>query len=102
MNFESLPLFKPVAMLALVGSFLQPIAAEHTYAGEMTGKLPPSAVNMAEVTVTGTVTSSEDGAPIPGVSVTIVGTSKGTITDFDGNYSINTEEGQTLKYSYLG
>ncbi|AWW30912.1 SusC/RagA family TonB-linked outer membrane protein [Echinicola strongylocentroti] len=102
MNAKTLPLLKPVAALALVGCFLQPIATKGALAGEMTGESPLSAISMAEGTVTGTVTSSEDGNPIPGVSITIVGTSKGTITDLDGNYSIVAQEGQTLKYSYLG
>ena len=39
-------------------------------------------------TVTGTVTSAEDNAPLPGVSVLIKGTTVGTTTDVDGNYSI--------------
>ena len=53
-------------------------------------------------TITGTVTSATDGLPLPGVSVVIVGTTRGTQTDFDGNYSINAEVGQNLRFSYLG
>ena len=53
-------------------------------------------------TITGTVTSATDGSPLPGVSVVIVGTTRGTQTDFDGNYSINAEVGQNLRFSYLG
>lgn len=102
MKLKSLPLLRPVATLALVGSFLQPIAAIPAIGGDMKGVIPPHVMNLAEVTVTGTVISSEDGAPIPGVSVTIVGTSKGTITDLDGKYSLTVDEGQTLKFSYLG
>ncbi|MET6989076.1 SusC/RagA family TonB-linked outer membrane protein [Sediminicola arcticus] len=55
-----------------------------------------------EKTITGTVTSASDGAPLPGVSVVIVGTTRGTQTDFDGNYSINANVGQKLKFTYLG
>ncbi|WP_024478894.1 SusC/RagA family TonB-linked outer membrane protein [Cellulophaga baltica] len=54
-----------------------------------------------EKTITGTVTD-ESGLPLPGVSVLVVGTTKGTQTDFDGNYTINASEGQRLKFSYLG
>lgn len=54
-----------------------------------------------EKTVSGTVTDQE-GLPLPGVSVLVVGTTSGTQTDFDGNYSINVEEGQTLRFSYIG
>ncbi|WP_372641539.1 SusC/RagA family TonB-linked outer membrane protein [Ancylomarina sp.] len=53
-------------------------------------------------TVTGIVTSAEDGLSIPGVSVVVKGTSNGTSTDFDGNFSIQAEEGQTLVFSFVG
>lgn len=39
--------------------------------------------------VSGTVTSADDGLPLPGVAVVIQGTTQGTSTDLDGNYSIN-------------
>lgn len=52
-------------------------------------------------TVTGTV-SDEQGLPLPGVNVLIKGTSSGTQTDFDGNYTINVAQGQTLSFSYVG
>ncbi|WP_125720045.1 SusC/RagA family TonB-linked outer membrane protein [Flavobacterium ustbae] len=53
-------------------------------------------------TVTGTVKSKADGIPIPGVSVVIQGTTNGTTTDFDGNYSISVAPAQTLSFSYMG
>ncbi|MDX1328650.1 MAG: carboxypeptidase-like regulatory domain-containing protein, partial [Arenibacter sp.] len=57
----------------------------------------------AQHTVTGNVTSSEDGMPLPGVSIVLKGTSQGVSSDFDGNYSINVPNGNgTLVYSYLG
>ena len=52
-------------------------------------------------TVSGTVTDDQ-GLPLPGVNITIQGTTTGTQTDFDGNYSISTAEGETLVFSYLG
>lgn len=52
--------------------------------------------------VSGKVTSAEDGSPIAGVSVSIVGTNRATQTDPSGNYSITVPEGSTLSYSYLG
>jgi len=52
-------------------------------------------------TVTGTVTD-ETGMPLPGVNIVIVGTSTGTQSDFDGNYSINANVGQAISFSYLG
>jgi hypothetical protein len=52
--------------------------------------------------VTGNVTD-ERGTPLPGVSVVIPGTSRGTITDVNGNYSIIFEEGQNvLQFSFIG
>lgn len=57
----------------------------------------------AQTTVSGRVTSSEDGTPIPGVSVLVKGTSAGTITDSDGQYSIaiNTTD-PVLVFSFVG
>ncbi|MFH6603698.1 SusC/RagA family TonB-linked outer membrane protein [Maribacter algicola] len=52
-------------------------------------------------TVSGTVTDS-DGGPLPGVNVLVQGTTNGTQTDFDGNYSIEASEGDVLVFSYLG
>ncbi|WP_200975057.1 SusC/RagA family TonB-linked outer membrane protein [Echinicola sp. 20G] len=102
MKTKILRLLKPVTLLTVFGTMLQPIAGNVLYAGEGTQPLSLSTSAVAPVAITGTVTSDEDGAPIPGVSVSIVGTSKGTITDLDGNYTINVESGQSLKFSYLG
>lgn len=55
-----------------------------------------------EVQVTGTVTSADDGSPMPGVSVVAKGTSKGGITDLDGKYTIRVEPNATLVFSFLG
>jgi outer membrane receptor protein involved in Fe transport len=54
-----------------------------------------------EKTVSGTV-SDEYGLPLPGVNIVIEGTTTGTQTDFDGNYSISAETGQTLLFTYIG
>lgn len=54
-----------------------------------------------EETVTGTVVD-EDGLPLPGVNVIEKGTSNGVQTNFDGKYSIEVEEGETLVFSYVG
>ncbi len=52
-------------------------------------------------TVTGTVID-EQGIPLPGVNVIVEGTVTGTQTDFDGNYSINGEVGETIVFSFVG
>ncbi|CAN0590953.1 unnamed protein product, partial [Ectocarpus sp. 12 AP-2014] len=54
-----------------------------------------------EKTVTGVVTD-QSGLPLPGVSVVVVGTTNGSQTDFDGNYAINVNQGEKLRFSYLG
>lgn len=53
--------------------------------------------------VSGTVVSSEDNMPLPGVSIVLKGTSTGFTTDFDGNYNIKLPNGNgTLIFSYIG
>lgn len=55
------------------------------------------------VQITGKVTSAEDGNPIPGVSVVVKGTTVGTTTDFDGNYSLNVPNtANALVFSFVG
>ncbi|PRX45696.1 SusC/RagA family TonB-linked outer membrane protein [Salegentibacter salegens] len=53
----------------------------------------------AQQTVTGTV--SDESGPIPGVNVIERGTSNGTTTDFDGNYSIEVSDDAVLVFSYI-
>ena len=52
-------------------------------------------------TITGTVTSKEDGLPIPGVSVKVKGTTTGVATDASGRYQINANTGSTLIFSAI-
>lgn len=53
--------------------------------------------------VTGTVTSSEDGLPIPGVTVLVPGTTVGTTTDLDGKYTLSIRDTYTkLRYQFVG
>lgn len=53
--------------------------------------------------VTGQVTNSNDGQPIPGASVIVKGTTVGTVTDNGGNYSLAVPEGgNTLVFSFIG
>ena len=54
-----------------------------------------------EKTVTGTVIDT-NGAPLPGVSIVVQGTSNGTQSDFDGNFTIEVAEGSVLEFSYIG
>ncbi|WP_266364456.1 SusC/RagA family TonB-linked outer membrane protein [Tellurirhabdus rosea] len=52
--------------------------------------------------VTGRVTSSDDGSSLPGVSVTVLGSTQGTLTDESGNYRINAADDATLVFSFIG
>jgi len=55
-----------------------------------------------EKTISGIVTSSVDGLPLPGVNVIVKSTSRGVQTDFDGNYSIDASAGEVITFSFLG
>jgi TonB-dependent starch-binding outer membrane protein SusC len=61
-----------------------------------------AAVGHAQRTVTGKVTSSEDGSPLPGVSVLVKGSNTGTTTDVEGNYKISAPDNAVLVFSYVG
>ena len=50
-------------------------------------------------TVTGKVTSSDDGSSVPGVNILEKGTSNGTVTDANGSYQINVGSNATLAFS---
>ena len=52
--------------------------------------------------VTGQVTSSEDGAALPGVSVSLKGTARGTTTGADGSYKISVGDGAVLVFGFVG
>ncbi len=54
-----------------------------------------------EKTISGTVTDDK-GLPLPGVNIVVKNTATGTQTDFDGNYTIETNRGAVLTFSYVG
>ncbi|HDR67647.1 MAG TPA: SusC/RagA family TonB-linked outer membrane protein, partial [Bacteroidaceae bacterium] len=62
----------------------------------------PLSLFAQERTINGTITDAETGEPLIGVTVRIEGTTTGTTTDMDGNYSIRAFSGQTLVFSYIG
>ena len=53
-------------------------------------------------TIKGTVTSAVDNMPIPGANIIIVKTTRGTSSDFDGNYQLDVIKGDVIQFSYLG
>lgn len=56
----------------------------------------------AVMAVRGKVTSAEDGTPLIGVTVIVSGTSSGTITDVNGEFSIEVDDNAVLEFSYTG
>lgn len=54
------------------------------------------------IRVSGSVTSASDGLALPGVSIVVKGTTTGTVTNVDGDYSINVPDNSTLVFSFVG
>ncbi|MDE6806999.1 MAG: TonB-dependent receptor [Prevotella sp.] len=57
---------------------------------------------LAQTKVSGTVVSQDDGQPVIGATVKIVGTNNGTVTDANGHFSLSTKTGTTLEVSSVG
>lgn len=58
-------------------------------------------LEVIQQTITGTITDAT-GTPLPGVNVLLMGSTIGTQSDFDGNFSITANQGDILRFSYLG
>ncbi|HLU88829.1 MAG TPA: carboxypeptidase-like regulatory domain-containing protein, partial [Cyclobacteriaceae bacterium] len=58
-------------------------------------------ITSSGIPVRGTVTDAQ-GVPIPGVTIYVSGTTTGTVTDLEGNYSLSVPEGATLVFSFIG
>ena len=59
-------------------------------------------VQAQQRTITGRVTGSDDGNALPGVSVLIKGTTRGALTDIDGNYTLQAAARDVLVFSFVG
>jgi len=55
-----------------------------------------------QLTVSGKIVDSDDNLPLPGVTIVEKGTTNGTVSDIDGNYSLTVPEGSLLVFSYVG
>ncbi|MFC2136711.1 SusC/RagA family TonB-linked outer membrane protein [Bacteroidota bacterium] len=65
--------------------------------------IPLLSLKSQEKTITGTIISGEDNLPLIGATVVVKGTTIGTITDFDGNYTIKVpEDAEILQFSFVG
>jgi len=58
-------------------------------------------ITFAQGTISGNITDDE-GVPLPGATVLVVGTNVGTTSDFDGNFSIQANQGDVLSFSFVG
>jgi len=67
---------------------------------QVKGKITTSILK--EKVVSGTVTTASDGLPLPGATVLVKGTARGAQTDFDGNYKLKVEVGESLVFSFVG
>jgi TonB-linked SusC/RagA family outer membrane protein len=61
-----------------------------------------SSIMLAQQDISGTVLEQDTGGGLPGVTIVISGTNKGTTTDFDGNFTISANKGDLLIVSYIG
>ncbi|WP_282143672.1 SusC/RagA family TonB-linked outer membrane protein [Cellulophaga baltica] len=96
-NYTSIKTKYGLLHVFLIAIALVPLSG---FATEINSSIASSNLEQQQ-TITGTV-SDADG-PLPGVSIVIKGTTTGTSTDFDGNYSINTEgNAVVLQFSYIG
>ena len=64
--------------------------------------MTPFAAIAQSITVSGKVVSSDDGYGLPGVTIQVKNSSNGTVTDMDGNYSLNADSKDILVYSFVG
>ena len=84
-----------IGLLMVAGMTVSPAPAA---AGE---KVPSTQEPQRTRTVRGTVTD-ENGQPVPGAGIVVVGTNVGTNTDLDGNYSIEVPQGAKMEISFVG
>ena len=62
-----------------------------------------ASVYAQDIQVKGTVVSGSDNEPLPGVNVVVKGTTNGTITDFDGKFTLqNVPDNGTIQVSFVG
>lgn len=85
------------------GLFANPAGTSNNKSGE-TLRVPKLSVDQTKngQKITGCVTDKDTGEPLIGVTIMIKGSSVGTVTDVDGNYSLSVAKGDVLVISYVG
>jgi TonB family protein len=95
---SSQPMQTEVQNAPVVTSLLE----EHDTTMVINVERAPVAVAKNTHLISGTVTTKEDDLPLPGVTVLIKGTTRGTTTDIDGNYSLEVADTSSLLFSFVG
>lgn len=86
-------------LLALSAMSFYPVSS--AYAEQMKHNDTTMEVSQKKVRITGVV-RDENGDVVPGASVIVRGTNNGTVTNIDGQFSLNVEAGNTLVVSFVG
>jgi TonB-linked SusC/RagA family outer membrane protein len=103
-------LFKKLVRHSMCGMIIQCLLVTSIFASEVNRETSTresgsstADIRLPEIIVTGTVSTSDDGTTLPGVNITIKGTTQGTTTDVDGKYSIRVpDEDAILVFSFIG
>lgn len=100
---RAITMFSIISNHLIVGKIApQPIEPEEILTGDVISTTTIEEIKeVTTVKINGTVTD-EQNRPLPGANIILKGTTKGTQTDFDGNYEIEAEASQVLIFSYLG
>ena len=94
-----LPTKTAIASLYFLIAFL--MISHFGYGNNYTSKKLQSIKESRRVEIIGTVVDI-NGEPIPGVTISVPGTGRGTATDLDGKYMVNVDKGETLVFSFIG
>ena len=89
-------------LLIFFFSFIHLLSAAQSDGLNASGKTSIPLLRQQQIEITGMVTDAQTGDPLPGVNIVIQGTTTGTTTDMDGNYSIEAPSDATLVFSFVG
>jgi TonB-linked SusC/RagA family outer membrane protein len=89
-------------LLIFFFSFIHILSAAQSDGLHESGKTSIPLLGQQQIEITGMVTDAQTGEPLPGVNIVVQGTTQGTTTDMDGNYSIEAPADATLIFSFVG
>ena len=109
MNKQYVKVWSIASLCALVSIFIAHVGSSLVFAqasnfeSETTQLAYNSTDNYRIIEVSGTVTDAQTGEPIPAANVIVLGTTIGTSTNAEGEYSLNIpDDAEILQFSYLG